>query len=208
MSSALIVDLFVSVDGYAGSDGLPGYFGYLGPELADWIASESAVPQTVLMGRRTYDVLGALPEQERDESWEAMTHRPTVVFSRTLSRVEWPGARLCRADAVEEVRRLKAETDRPPLRTTGSLSLARQLLAAGLVDRLRLMRFPVLAGAAGRELAFSAAASTDLQLVDTRVLDGQILLAEWAPTGRDIPRGVEQRGPASSPVTPHPTPPR
>jgi len=195
MSTTLTVDLFVSVDGYAGSDGLPGYFGYFGPELGSWIAGESATPHTVLMGRKTYEMLASLPEEHRDESWKAMSRLPTVVFSRTLTRVDWPGARLSKDDAVDEVASLKSSDDVPPLRTTGSLSVARQLLTAGLVDRLRLMTFPLLAGAAGREPAFSAAASTELQLVDTRVLDGRILLAEYAPTDRDVPRGTEQREP-------------
>jgi dihydrofolate reductase len=74
------------------------------------------------------------------------------------------------------------------MRTIGSLSLARQLIAAGLVDRMRLMTFPLLAGDAGREAAFADVASADLELVDHRVLDGRILLSEYRPTERDIPR--------------------
>lgn len=54
MGSTLTVDIFLSVDGWAGSDGLPGYFGYLGPELEEWITTELAAPQLVIMGRRTY----------------------------------------------------------------------------------------------------------------------------------------------------------
>ena len=196
MSATLTVDLFVSVDGFAGSDGLPGYFGYFGPDLESWIATESADAHTVLMGRRTYELLASLPAEHRDESWEAMTRLPTVVFSRTLHDVDWPGARLHGQDAVEEVRRLKASHDSTPLRTTGSLSIARQLLAAGLVDRLRLLTFPLFAGPAGREPAFADIAAAELQLTDTRVLDGRIHLTEYRPTDRDIPRGTEQREPA------------
>lgn len=195
MSAMLTVDLFVSVDGFAGSDGLPGYFGYFGPELGSWIAAESAAAHTVLMGRRTYDVLASLPTEHRDESWEAMTNLPTVVFSRTLRAVDWPGARLHQQDAVEEVRRLKTAGDVARLRTTGSLSIARQLLAAGLVDRLRLLTFPLLAGEAGREPAFADIVSTELQLTDTHVLDGRIQVAEYRPTMHDVPRGTEQRAP-------------
>lgn len=109
-------------------------------------AAESAAAHTVLMGRRTYEVLASLPTQHRDESWEAMINLPTVVFSRTLGAVDWPGARLHRPDAVDEVRRLKTLDDVAPLRSTGSLSIARQLLAAGLVDRLRLLTFPCWQG--------------------------------------------------------------
>lgn len=75
-----------------------------------------------------------------------------------------------------------------PLRTMGSLSLARQLTSAGLVDRLRLMTFPLIAGPSGREAAFADMASADLELVDHRTLDGRVLLVEYGPTGKDIPR--------------------
>jgi len=137
----LVVDVFVSVDGWAGSDGLPGYFGYLGPELADWIAVEGAAPQVVLMGRRTYLMLADLPEEVRDEGWHRLSRLEKVVFSRSLTEASWSNTRICSGDLVDEVRGLKAGSD-VPLRTVGSLSVARQLLAAGLVDRLRLMIFP------------------------------------------------------------------
>ena len=75
-----------------------------------------------------------------------------------------------------------------PLRTMGSLSVARQLVDVGLVDRLRLMIFPLIAGPSGREAAFQGIASADLELVDHQALDGRVLLVEYRPTGKDIPR--------------------
>jgi dihydrofolate reductase len=187
MGSILMVDVFLSVDGWAGSDGLPGYFGYLGPELEEWIAAEGAAPQVVVMGRRTYEALAGLPEEVRDEGWDRMSQLEKVVFSRTLTQVTWPNTRICSGDLVEEVRAMKASSD-VPLRTMGSLSLARQLLGAGLVDRLRLMIFPLVAGPSGREAAFQGMDSADLELVDHRALDGRVLLVEYRPTGKDIPR--------------------
>jgi dihydrofolate reductase len=142
MASNLVADLFLSVDGWAGSDGLPGYFGYLGPELQEWIDSTAAVPQRTLLGRRTYEMVSGLPDEARDASTDRLAKSENVVFS----------------------------------------------LDAGLVDRLRLMRFPLVAGPAGREAAFAGMASADLSLVDHRVLDGRVLLEEYAPTGRDVPR--------------------
>jgi hypothetical protein len=56
------------------------------------------------------------------------------------------------------------------------------------VDRFRLMTFPLIAGDAGREAAFSDMASADLELVEHRALDGRVLLVEYRPTGNDIPR--------------------
>lgn len=186
-AASLIVDIFVSADGWAGSDGLPGYFGYLGPDLEEWINLESDAPQLVIMGRRTYEALDALPEQAKDESWQRLNELDKVVFSRTLTHTTWPHTRICGDDLVEEVSRLKASSD-VPLRTMGSLSVARQLVDARLVDRLRLMTFPLFAGEAGREPAFAGIAFADLDLVDHRTLDGRVLLVEYRPSGKDIPR--------------------
>lgn len=187
MGTTLTIDMLISVDGWAGSDGLPGYFGYLGPELEAWFATEQAAPQVAVMGRRTYELLAGLPEEARDRSWHQMTRLETVVFSRTLGRSAWPNTRICGEDLVGEIRRMKAEGD-VPLRTTGSLSLARQLMGAGLVDRLRLLTFPLVAGDAGREAFFADMAAADLELVEHRALDGRVLLLEYHPTGKDIPR--------------------
>ena len=187
LTTGLTVDLFLSVDGWAGSDGLPGYFGYLGPELQEWITTELAAPQVAIFGRRTYQALAGLPDEARDESWNRMTELDKVVFSTTLTKTDWPNTRICGTDPVEEIGRLKSGND-IPLRTMGSLSVARQLTSAGLVDRLRLMTFPLIAGDAGREAAFAGMTSADLDLVDHKVLDGRVLLVEYRPTGKDIPR--------------------
>jgi dihydrofolate reductase len=185
--SQLTVDVFLSVDGWAGSDGLPGYFGYLGPELEEWIRIEGAAPQTVVLGRLTYELLAGIPEEFRDEGWEVLSRLNKVVFSRTLTSAAWANTTIYSGDLVGEITALKARSP-VPLRTMGSLSVARQLVSAGLVDRLRLMIFPLFAGPAGREAAMDGVASTDLKLVGQRVLDGRVLLVEYRPTGKDIPR--------------------
>jgi dihydrofolate reductase len=108
------------------------------------------------------------------------------VFSRTLTSTEWPGATVEPRDAIEVVRERKA-ADEVPLRTTGSLSIVRQLVNAALVDRLRLMVFPLLVGPSGVEPAFEGLDEGELELVDQRVLDGRLLLVEYRPTGTPIP---------------------
>ena len=183
----LIVDLFLSVDGWARGATSPGYFGYFGPDLEKWIAAELARPQLVILGRRTYEALAGLPEEARDESSHRMTELNKVVFSTTLAAAAWPNTRICRDDLITEVSRLKGEST-VPLRTMGSLSVVRQLCDAGLVDRLRLMTFPLLVGTSGLEAGFADVAPIDLELVDHQILDGRVLLLEYRPTGRDIPR--------------------
>ena len=140
------------------------------------------------MGRKTYELLAELPEQARDDGWRQVTATDKVVFSTTLQEASWANTRICSDDPADEVRRMKADDSGLALRTTGSLSVARQLIGAGLVDRLRLMTFPLIAGDEGREAFFAQMTSADLELVDHRILDRRLLLIEYRPTGNDIPR--------------------
>jgi hypothetical protein len=80
MGTTLTVDIFVSVDGWASGATSPGYFGYLGPELEEWITTELAAPQLVVLGRRTYEVLAELPGEARDDFWRRMAELDKVVF--------------------------------------------------------------------------------------------------------------------------------
>jgi dihydrofolate reductase len=132
-------------------------------------------------------MLAGLPEEFRDEGWHRMSQLDKVVFSRTLTQVSWPNTRLCSCSLDDEVRAMK-DGGGVPLRTMGSLSVARQLVDARLVDRMRLMIFPLIAGPPGREAAFQDIASADLELDDHQTLDGRVLLVEYRPTGKDIPR--------------------
>ena len=77
-----------------------------------------------------------------------------------------------RGDAVDVVARLKEESD-VPLRSHGSLSMNRALMAAGLVDRVHVTLFPVITGQTGADPIFKGAADFDLELIETRTLDGR-----------------------------------
>ena len=90
--------------------------------------------------------------------------------------------------AVEFVRRLKQESDRP-LRTLGSVALCRSLLRAGLVDRYRVGVFPVITGATGQDRIFDGYPDVRLELVEARTFDGRIQLLEYVPTVLDGPPG-------------------
>jgi dihydrofolate reductase len=184
--STVLADLFVSADGYARGAHSPGYFGYFGPDLEQWINGEMDQPHHELMGRHTYELLEGMPAEARDAGYERMIHQASTVFSRTLDSTAWPGASIESRDAVEVVRERKA-TEEAPMRTVGSLSIVRQLVNAGLVDRLRLMVFPLFVGASGLEPAYEGLDETELELVDQRVLDGRVLLVEYRPTGTPIP---------------------
>jgi dihydrofolate reductase len=111
-----------------------------------------------------------------------MKNMPTTVVSTTLQGpLDWPDATLASGDAVDIVARLKAESA-VPLRSHGSLSLNRALMAAGLVDRVQVTIFPVISGRTGTDRVFEGAADFDLDLLESRTLDGRIQELIYRPT--------------------------
>ncbi|HUH96461.1 MAG TPA: dihydrofolate reductase family protein [Anaerolineales bacterium] len=178
----LVCELIVSLDGFARGRRSPAYYGYFGPDFAAWIKNNTAIPHRMLIGRRTYEALQGLPAEVRDEGWKRTTTTPGWLFSHTLQATVWPGLKIVHDDLVDFVRELK-RTGGPELRTLGSLSLIRQLLAAGLVDRLKLVVCPVVLPQTGIEPIFNGLPDIGFDLVSTRVLDGRVLLLEYRPTG-------------------------
>ena len=122
-----------------------------------------------------------------DELARDSTAMPKVVFSSTLeSPLSWANSELVDEDPVEAVRAMKQNGSRP-LRTLGSLTLCRALLGAGLVDRFRVVVFPVITGATGRERIFDGYPDVALEMVDRRTFDGRLQLLEYIPTVLDGP---------------------
>ncbi|HWJ62715.1 MAG TPA: dihydrofolate reductase family protein [Acidimicrobiales bacterium] len=193
--SELLVDFITSLDGYASGDGWPGFWGVEGPEYLAWLAEQP--PVTYLMGATTYRLMSGFAsgdgpgggEELRDEeqdSLDELAQAPKVVFSSTLDGVAWTNTTLVRGDAVEAVRTMKAEGD-GLLSTLGSLSLSRALLAAGLVDRFRVVVFPVITGKTGAERIYDGYPDVALEMTDHRTFDGSIQLVEYRPTVLDHP---------------------
>ena len=177
--SELIADLFVSLDGCAAADDVGPYFGYGGPELDDWIGAELDKPQVVVFGRVTYELLATISAAASDPASQRLTALPKLVFSSTLSPpLEWENTRLVSGDALIALPTAKSESD-VPLRTMGSVSLVGNLMDAGLVDRLRLMVFPLSCGSAGRERIFERSRLRRLELAETGVLDGRVVLLDY-----------------------------
>ena len=190
MSATYTFDVFASLDGHA-SYGPPGewggYWGKQGPEFLDHRLATYDGEQRMIFGATTFNlftqIIGAVADDEGRDPWiDRMLSCPTtVVSSRLQEPLDWPGATVARGDAVEVVRRMKEESD-VPIRSHGSLSMNRALMAAGLVDRLQITVFPVVAGQTGDEPIFAGAADFDLELVGSRTLDGQILELTYRPT--------------------------
>jgi dihydrofolate reductase len=184
----LTVDFIISLDGYGAAEGWPGYWGMAGPEYLAWIGEDGRAEQVLLMGATTYRLMEGIAAQMPDEPGLAgLTATPKVVFSSTLAApLSWDNSALVTGDAVAAVQDMKRRDPRP-LRTIGSLSLCRSLLRAGLVDRFRVVVFPVITGATGRERIFDGYPDVRLDLVESRLFDGRLQLLEYVPTVLDGP---------------------
>ncbi|MET0524422.1 MAG: dihydrofolate reductase family protein [Nocardioides sp.] len=189
MSATYTFDVFCSLDGFGAAGGdWTGYWGKQGPDLLEHRDALYAADQRMVFGANTYrafvQMLAASTEDSdvRDPWVTRMVNLPaTVVSTRLEGPLDWPDATLESGDAVDVVRRLKEESD-VPLRSHGSLSLNRSLMAAGLVDRVQVTLFPVITGQTGLDPVFGGAADFDLELVEQRTLDGHTQELTYRPT--------------------------
>jgi len=190
MTATYTFDVFCSVDGYGSynsSGDWGGYWGKQGPEFLDRRLVCYGEEQRLVLGANTFrlfaQVLGPITEESEvsDPVNTRMRHLPTTVVSTTLEGpLEWPDATLVSGDAVDVVARLKEESD-VPLRSHGSISMNRSLMAAGLVDRVQVTLFPVITGQTGAKPIFQDAADFDLELIVSRTLDGNIQELVYRP---------------------------
>jgi dihydrofolate reductase len=102
----------------------------------------------------------------------------------------WANTRLVSDDAVEAVRRMKRDEGGASMRTIGSIALTGSLLRAGLVDRFRVVVFPVITGVTGRDRIYDGYPDIALELVDRRTFDERLQLLEYVPTVLDGPPGA------------------
>ena len=187
----LMVDFIISLDGYAAAEGWPGFWGLEGPEYLGWLEKDGEDEHTALMGATTYRLMSGFAADMPDEL-AGLTAMPKVVFSTTLdSPPSWANTELVDEDPVEAVRAMKQNGSRP-LRTLGSLTLCRALLGARLVDRFRVVVFPVITGDTGRERIFDGYPDVALEMVDCRTFDGRLQLLEYIPTVLDGPPLADQ----------------
>lgn len=187
----LLVDFITSLDGYASGEGWPGFWGLEGPEYLAWLGGQPGA--TYLMGANTYRLMsgfaeGKVPDgqdefrPEEEASVDELTQAPKVVFSSSLQEpLTWANSTLVRDDAIEAVRAMKSGGGPGLLTTIGSLSLCRSLLRAGLVDRFRVVMFPVITGATGAERIYDGYPDVALEMIGHRTFDGCIQLVEYKP---------------------------
>jgi dihydrofolate reductase len=189
MAVTYTFDVFSSLDGFGSAGGdWTGYWGKQGPELLDHRLALHEEEQRMVFGANTFRLFASMLAEATDDSdvndpWGvAMRKLPATVISNTLEEpLDWPDATVAKGDAVDVVARLKEESD-VPLRSHGSLSMNRALMAAELVDRVQVTVFPVITGENGKSPIFEGAADFDLELLESRTLDGRIQELVYKPT--------------------------
>jgi dihydrofolate reductase len=189
MTATYTFDVFSSLDGYGAAGGdWTGYWGKQGPELLSHRLARYEAQQRMVFGAATYrlftSMLAASTEESevRDPWVTRMWNMPATVVSTTLEEpLDRPNVTVVSGDAVDVVARLKQESE-VPLRSHGSLSMNRALMAAGLVDRVHVTLFPVITGQSGLEPIFRGAPDFDLELIEHRTLDGHIQELSYRPT--------------------------
>ena len=190
MTAIYTFDVVSTLDGYGQYSGgnWGGYWGKQGPELLDHRLALYDAEQRMVFGANTYrqfvQQLGSSTEgSDVGDPWVTrMRSMPATVVSTTLDGpLDWPNATIVRGDAVDVVARLKEESE-VPLRSHGSLSLNWALMAAGLVDRVQVTLFPVITGLTGVDPIFQGAADFDLELIESRTLDGNTQELIYRPT--------------------------
>lgn len=190
MTATYTFDVFSTLDGFGSPGGgdWGGYWGKQGPELLDHRLASFAEEQHMVFGGDTYRLFArfraSLDEYpEAGDPWVTrMLEMPATVVSSSLEEpLALPNATVASGNAVDVVARLKQQSE-VPLRSHGSLSLNRALMAVGLVDRLQVTIFPVITGGTAGTPIFRSAGDFDLELVEARTLDGNIQELTYTPT--------------------------
>lgn len=189
----LLIDFITSLDGYASAERWPGFWGLEGPEYLEWLGEQPEADYTVLMGATTYRVMSGFAAAGEPDT-DALAGMPKIVFSTTLKEpLSWANTQLVVRDPVEAVREMK-ESGSQSMRTIGSLTLCRSLLEAGLVDRYRVVVFPVITGNSGRERIYDGYPDVALNMISSRTFDSRIQVLEYIPTILAGPSGVKSGG--------------
>lgn len=198
----LIVSTFLTLDGVMQAPGGPGEDDSGGFEHGGWSVNywddlmgevkseEFNVPFDMLLGRRSYEILGAYwPSAPEEAGGKPLNDATKFVASRGRPALEWEPSVLIEGDAADGVAELK-ETDGPELQVHGSGNLIQTLMRHGLVDEYRLWVFPLVLGS-GKRLFADGTIPAGLKLVDNKVSTTGVVMGTYEPAGEVITGSFE-----------------
>lgn len=198
----LIVSTFLTLDGVMQAPGGPeeddsGGFEHGGWSVHYWDdlmgevkSEEFNVPFDMLLGRRSYEILGAYwPRAPEEAGGKPLNAATKFVASRGRPALEWEPSVLIEGDAADGVAELK-ETDGPELQVHGSGNLIQTLMRHGLVDEYRLWVFPLVLGS-GKRLFADGTIPAGLKLVDNKLSTTGVVMGTYEPAGEVITGSFE-----------------
>ena len=192
----VVSTLFVSADGVAEID-LDWHFPYFDENMGRAVGEDYDTANVLLIGRVTYDSFaGAWPDREAAGGDDApfakrLGDTRKVVVSRQPLEFSWRNCELLDGDLADAVTALKADPGVTGILIPGSISVVQQLLAAGLVDELRLLVHPV-AARKGRKLFDDGDAPYHLAVTATEVFPTGVIRVIYAPAATPAPVGYDE----------------
>jgi dihydrofolate reductase len=178
--------LFIALDGVV-QDPQDWHFPYFNDEMGAAVSAQLAAADTLLLGRKTYESFaGAWPEREEAGGEDAgmakaLGDARKIVVSNQQLEFTWRNSEQLKGDLVEAVAALKAEPGETPIAMSGSVSVVRQLLAAGLLDELHLLVHPI-AVRSGMRLFEDDESRLPLTLLSSETFGTGVLNLVYGPT--------------------------
>jgi len=187
----LVATLFASLDGYASDapdEEMHWVTNGMGEEASAFGLEQMRATDTLVLGRTTYEIFASYwptAGEEEGDYTELINGIPKVVVSKSLrdEDVTWSNTRVARGDLAEEIGALKRQPGKD-IGVSGSVELVGSLMDLGLLDRLQLQVHPVVLGPDGGKAIFDGYAKTDLQLMDTAILDDRVVVLDYQPKER------------------------
>jgi dihydrofolate reductase len=179
--------LFISLDGVV-EDPQNWHFPYYNDEMGVAVSAQLAAADTLLLGRKTYDSFaGAWPDREavggEDAAMgKALGDARKIVVSDQDLQFTWRNTEQLKGDFAEAVTMLKNEPGATDIAMSGSVSIVRQLLAAGLLDELHLLVHPI-AVRKGMRLFDEGDSPIPLRLVSSDAFATGVLYLIYIPSG-------------------------
>ncbi|MER6615315.1 dihydrofolate reductase family protein [Streptomyces xantholiticus] len=181
----IIAQLFISVDGVVQAPH-EWHFPYFNDQMGAAVDAALGGADTLILGRKTYDSFaGAWPEREaaggEDAPFaKALGDARKIVVSHQQLEFTWRNSEQHKGDLIEAVTALKNEPGDSPIGISGSVSVVRQLLAAGLLDELNLLVHPI-AVRKGMRLFDEGETSVPLELLSSEAFETGVLNLFYGP---------------------------
>ncbi|MGV9315368.1 dihydrofolate reductase family protein [Streptomyces sp. NPDC003691] len=174
----IVAGLFVSLDGVAEAPE-EWHFPYLNDEMGAALAGMQAGADTLLMGRLTYETFAASWPKRRGPMADALNGIRKLVASTTLTEAHWNNTTVIDGDLIAFLKDLKQQPG-ANINLSGSISLTRTLLEAGLLDELRLLVHPIVLGS-GKRLFPGDAGRVPLRLTASNTFSTGVLDLTYQP---------------------------